>query len=366
MRRVLFASMCALLAAACASVEGQYRRAVESRNEDRIRSFIHSHPESPLIMDAAVVLDSVRFERAVADTGIASLQHFMQTYPTSRLAPNASMVLAQRVRDREIARLTAQMETDPQAQDVVSLADLHRARGDHALADSLYRRAIELDANSAGAHTGLALAYLERGMTVEADQEIEQAQLLAPNDSNVLLAAGEYYRLVGRPDLAVSSFQRVLNAAPDHIQAHIKLGLLYLDIGRNRSAVWEFLRVRELDSKNITALYYLAVAYADQGDAATALRHLDSYMNAPHGAEDADILAKAQVLYDRLKGEVKSGEGMEGGVVADPNNPTPSAAPAGQGKAPSKEPPSVHGKAPVGQGRTGPFGGRGGVSRKGG
>ncbi|MCU0610559.1 MAG: tetratricopeptide repeat protein [Candidatus Eisenbacteria bacterium] len=366
MRRALIAGIGALLAVGCASVEGQYRKAVESRNENRIRSFIHGHPESPLVMDAVVVLDTVRFERAAADTGTTSLQHFMQTYPTSRLAANASILLAERVRTRDIARLTAQVQSDPTAAALVALADLHRSGGGYVAADSLYRRATELEPDNASAHTGLALAYLERGMTTEADQEIEHAQRLAPSDGAVLLAAGEYYRLVGRPDLAISSFQKVLNGTPDNPQAHLKLGLLYLDIGRNRNAVWEFLRVRELDSKNISALYYLAVAYADQGDGVTALRYLETYMGAPHSAEDAEILAKAQVLYDRLKGEVRKGEGMEGGVVADPNNPTQGAQPAAQGRNPSREPSSSHGKAPVGSGIPGPFGGRGGVSRKGG
>lgn len=344
--------MVALLAVGCATVEGQYRRAVASRNESRIRRFIQSHPESPLVMDAAAVLDTVRFERAAEDTSVRALQHFMQTYPTSRLSAKASILLAERLRDGEIRRLTALVEDDPRPADMVALADLHRARGDHDTAERLYRQAVEGDPTHPGAHTGLALAYLERGMTAEADAEIEQAQRLAPNDINVQLAAGEYYRLVGRPDLAIASFQRVLNAAPENTDAHMKLGLVYLDIGQNRNAVWEFLRVRELDGKNVPSLYYLGVAYADQGDGVSALRHLETYLNAPHSAEDAEILAKAQILYERLKGEVRTGEGMAGGVVADPTNPTAAPAPSGgQAKQPAKQPPSSHGKIPVGQQR---------------
>ncbi len=361
MTRALCTSLCALLVVGCASVESQYRKAVQSRNEDRIRRFIHRHPESPLIRAAAAALDTVRFERAAADTGVASLQRFVQMYPTSALAPNASLLLAERLRDREIARLKAQTASDPEPAQMVRLADLLRLKGDLVVADSVYRVVIERDPNNAAAHTGLAVTYLDRGMIDAADLEIETAQRLAPDDPNVLLAAGEYYRLVGRPDLAISALQRVLNAQPDNVTARMRLGLIYLDIGKNKSAVWEFLKVRELDPKNVPALYYLGVAYADQGDGVTAMRHLENYLNSPHTAEDADLLAKARLLYDRLKSEARAGQGV-GGVIADPNNPA--ATPAPQGSPPPRRPPSAHGKQPTGLGPAG--GGRGGLIRKGG
>lgn len=357
MRRVLSLCVCAILAIGCASAEGRYRKAVRSRNEDRILKFMRGNPQAgALVMEAAAVLDTVRFERAAADTGTSKLQHFVQTYPTNPLAPNASLLLAERIRLREIARLTAQVESDPQPEPLVALGDLYRVNGDYAAADSIYRRAISLAPGSAGAHTGLARAYLDRGMIAEADSEIEIAQRLAPTDLNVLLAAGEYYRLVGRPDLAISAFQKILNGSPDNVDAHLKLGLVYLDIGRNRQAIWEFLRVRELDSRNSVSLYYLAAAYADQGDGITALRHLTTYMNAPHSAEDAEVLAKARVLYDRLKSEVRSGEGVGGEVIADPANPEAKPAPAQGQKPGARQPSSDHGKAPVGGRRPGAIG----------
>ncbi|MBN1426336.1 tetratricopeptide repeat protein [Candidatus Fermentibacteria bacterium] len=361
MRYLFLTGVCVALALGCASVEGRYRSAVRSRDENRILKFMRGNPQAgALVMQAASVLDTVRFERAAADTGIVSLQHFVQTYPTNPLAPNASLLLAERIRHRDIARLTAEVESDPQPEPLVALAGLHYDDGDFDAADSLYRRAIALAPDNASAHTGLARAYLDQGMVDEADSEIEIAQRLAPTDVNVLLAAGEYYRLVGRPDLAIASFQSVLNSSPDNADAHMELGLVYLDIGRNRNAVWEFLRVRELDGRNVVSLYYLAAAYADQGDGATALRHLSTYLNSPHSAEEAEVLANARVLYDRLKSEVRTGMGTGGEVFADPSNPEPKPAqPQTQKPGATKQPPAS-GRPPVGGGRVGAIGTVGG------
>lgn len=366
--RQSYVVVCAVVVAlGCASVERQYASAVRSRNEERIRRFIHRHPESPLVMSAAAVLDSVRFEKAARDTGVASLQRFLQQYPASRLAPAATVLLAQRMKEAEIRRLTQEVERDPQPSTILALADLHRERGDDEVAKDLYLRALSMDPSLATAHTGLAHLYLRAGMLDQADAEIEEAQRLAPMDVSVLLAAGEYYRLVGRPDLAMGAFQKVVNAAPQNLEAHMKLGMLYLDVGQNRSAIWEFLKVREIDPKHVPALYYLGVAYADQNDVATALRYLDQYLRSPHTHEEADLLDKAQALRDRLASEYRPGGSTAGGVIPDPSNPAQSQpAPAGQGREGAQRPPQVRppqDKRPVGF--EGPWGGRGG-GKKGG
>lgn len=312
----------------CASVEKQYQNAVESRDEGKIRKFIQSHPESPLIMDAAVVLDTVKYESAIADTGIANIEAFLRKYPTNPLAPQASQELARRLRDRELDALRAQIREDKTPDLLIELADIHVSREEYEAADSLYNEAIVIEPNLAPAHTGLAIVYLEQGMTGEADEEIDLALSLAPGNPRVQFAAGEYYRRIGRPDLAINAFQRVLNNDFDNVEAHLQLGIIYLDAGQNKNAVYEFRQVQTLDPTNVPSLYYLGVAYADQGDAATAMRYLDDYLRAPHSEDDIENLAKARTLIDQLK--ANRGEGFSGGgrVVADPNNPEPQKQPS--------------------------------------
>jgi Flp pilus assembly protein TadD len=311
------------LIAGCASVERQYRKATESRDEEKIRKFIHGHPESPLIMDAVAVLDTVRFENAVADSGPSSLERFLRAYPTSPLAPEASQILASRIRDQEMEQLRAQLIEEENPRTLVELADRHRDKGELETADSLYNRAIDTAPDLPGAHTGLGMVYLRMGRTEEADQQIDIARSLAPTNPGVLLASGEYYRTVGRPDLAINSFQTLLNQDPNDIHAHMNLGLLYLDVGQNRNAVWAFMRVQELDKDNVAVLYYFGVAYADQGDANSAVRYLEQYLRAPHTEEDAENLESAQALLEDLRSDVRYGQGRAGSVVADPKNPKP-------------------------------------------
>ncbi len=350
---ILFPVIVALVAG-CASVERQYRNVVESRDEERIRKFIRSHPESPLIMDAVVVLDTVRLENAIADSGTASLKHLLQAYPTSPLAPEASRILATRIRDEEMVMLRTELIEEERPDLLVELADRHRNKGEFDTADSLYNRALVLDPNVPAAHTGLAQIYLSQGKHQQADEEIDTARMLAPTNPAVLLAAGEYYRIIGRPDLAINSFQSLLNQEPDNIQAHLNLGLLYLDVGKNMLAIWSFMKVTELDRDNVAVLYHLGVAYADQGDGTTAVRYLDQYIRSPHTEEDSANLAKAQDLVERLRGDVKYGEGGAGSVVADPDNrktPPPSAAP--KPRNPGRQPGVVGGVNPYGRGAWG-------------
>jgi len=320
-------SVLVLMLFGCASVEKQYQNAVDSRNENKIRKFIQSHPESPLIMDAAVVLDTVKYESAIADTGTAALEEFLRKYPTNPLAPQASQELARRIRDRELEILRAQLREEKTPDLLIELADIHLNREEYEDADSLYNEAIIMEPNLASAHTGLAMVYLERGMTVEADEEIDLALDLSPANPRVQFAAGEYYKRIGRPDLAINAFQRVLNNDFDNVEAHLQLGIIYLDAGQNKNAVYEFRQVQTLDPTNVPSLYYLGVAYADQGDAVTAIRYLDDYLRAPHSEEDVENIDKARSLVEQLKagrGDTISGGGR---VVADPNNPQPQTQP---------------------------------------
>ncbi len=345
-----------VLAMGCASADRQYRKAVESRDENKIRKFIHGHPESPLIMDAVAVLDTVKYETAIADTGMASLQAFLNRYPTNPLAPQASQELARRMREEEMRQLRLRLGEAEEPDLLVALADKHSERGEYDAADSLYHEALLLEPNNSSAHTGLGLVYLERGQTTEADEEIDLALSLTPEDPRVQFAAGEYYRRIGRPDLAINAFQKVLNSDINNVEAHLRLGIIYLDAGRNKNAVWEFRRVCELDADNVPALYYLGVAYADQGDGSAALRYLERYLRAPHTAEDVDNIDKARILVEQLKGDGAGHvEGGAGAVIADPNNPKPQPKPAAK-------PPSGRGRRPVGIDRHGRI--LGGVSAR--
>ncbi len=71
---------------------------------------------------------------------------------------------------------------------------------------------------------GRACAYLNLGRLVEADEDIEQAQRLAPSDPQMLLIRGLIDQRLGRIDRAVEGLRRILSArAPQSAEAAVVL-----------------------------------------------------------------------------------------------------------------------------------------------
>ena len=82
-----------------------------------------------------------------------------------------------------IAAMSAQIKAEPaKAQHYRFRAELRRLSGDLKSARRDYRRMIELDANSAAAHNGLAEVELQAGRYLEARRAAQDARELAPQD----------------------------------------------------------------------------------------------------------------------------------------------------------------------------------------
>ena len=92
-------------------------------------------------------------------------------------------VKAMRKRDYQsaIAAMTAQIKEEPaRAEHYRFRAELQRLQGDFKAARRDYRRMIEIDADSAVAHNGLAEVELQAGRYEEARQAAQRARKLAP------------------------------------------------------------------------------------------------------------------------------------------------------------------------------------------
>ena len=96
------------------------------------------------------------------------------------------------------------------------------------LAEAAYRAALALDVSHLRATLGLAAALAVQQKFDEAVTAYEQAAKLAPNDPEPphLLARLQASR--GRFDLAQAALQRCLTIAPDYLPAHVDRGDLYL------------------------------------------------------------------------------------------------------------------------------------------
>ena len=131
------------------------------------------------------------------------------------------------------------------------------------------RRAIELNPNSADAHSTYAYYLARVGRTKEFALEIQRAEELDPL-SPLTYRTGEVGYLLGHQnDRAVEQAQKAIEVQPDYVFAHTWLGVIYAQMGRLPEAVAEAENgARLTDSPLIHA--FLGYTYAAAGKKAEA------------------------------------------------------------------------------------------------
>ncbi|HEY0715273.1 MAG TPA: tetratricopeptide repeat protein [Polyangia bacterium] len=145
-----------------------------------------------------------------------------------------------------------------------------------ALAETAFRRALELDAKSAEVWNNLGLVALLRGRDRDAFEafdkaaaldasftearfnkagvlldcgdyarafsELESAARSRPNDPDLLVALGVAARGAGKPEEARRAYENALAVAPGFPAAHFNLGILYMDFLPDKAKAREHLQ----------------------------------------------------------------------------------------------------------------------------
>ena len=86
-------------------------------------------------------------------------------------------------------------------------------------------------------------------------------------------------RLEARPESlpdAAEGYRRVLNVAPDWVEAHINLGVALYQMGMSEEARAAFLAAVKLDPANAISRYNLGCVLEEQGKFAEAIEHLSA------------------------------------------------------------------------------------------
>jgi len=130
---------------------------------------------------------------------------------------------------------------------------------------ALWSKTVQSSPNSLVAHGGLGMAYLERGMLNDAQQEFETAIQLYPKDAKSYYNLGLVYHEKGNLKKAVENFSRSVALNPGLVRAHYNLATLYAQQGAMDLAIRHYVKVTELDAEVIEAHYNLGLAYAMQG-----------------------------------------------------------------------------------------------------
>jgi tetratricopeptide (TPR) repeat protein len=156
--------------------------------------------------------------------------------------------------------------------DNIPLSDEHNSRGieladrgwlDEAIKE--FKKAIDLDPQSAHAHDNLATVYSEKKLYRQALQEYLTALSLEPDSATAHYNLACFLATHG-PDMAVSEYKEAIQLDPEYPDAHLNLGLTYSDQGKTEEARAELEAAVALDAKDPFPRHELAALLMDESD----------------------------------------------------------------------------------------------------
>ena len=167
-----------------------------------------------------------------------------------------------------------------------NLAEAHAVLGftimwydwDWNAAENQYKRALELNPNSADTHWGYAHLLSNTGRHAEALAEVKRALELDPLNSMINASQGLYLINAGQTDEALVSLQKAFEIDPDFWLAHTFASSAYIEKGMFAEAVEEAHRARELSGVSTLPASYAAYALAKWGKRAEARAALDELL----------------------------------------------------------------------------------------
>jgi DNA-binding winged helix-turn-helix (wHTH) protein/Tfp pilus assembly protein PilF len=257
----------------------------EKMTEDGLRQSV-AHFESAIAADP---------DYALAHAGLAD------TYIRSAFLSGGTLERAQKHAD-------CALRNDPQVADAhVSLAQLkHLCDGDLPAAEAAYRRALNLDNNSARAHQFFAAFLSSNGRANEARDQIQMALELSPLSLVINMeAAWQLYVACDYQGAAEQSW-RTLALEPRFAPAQHTLGLAYEQLGMLDEALVELQNARECSGGHPIMVASLSHAHATVGNhtqASQVLQELKLMAQARHVSQYWLAIVHAGLGHDELAAE---------------------------------------------------------------
>ncbi|MFQ5450144.1 MAG: glycosyltransferase [Nitrospinaceae bacterium] len=141
---------------------------------------------------------------------------------------------------------------------VVLEANCHMHSREPGQAEDLYREAVRMDENHAGARLGLGLLELQRGNLAAAVRDLESALRIQPENEKVQCGLGMAYRQAKRFKEAQDCFTRVLDRNMENLSAMTNLLELAYESGEFAESERVLRRYLKLHPANLNMLFGLA------------------------------------------------------------------------------------------------------------
>jgi serine/threonine-protein kinase len=154
-----------------------------------------------------------------------------------------------------------------------TLAEAHAALGfailfydwDWKTAENQYKRALELNPNSADTHVSYAGLFSIMGRYAEGVAEIRRARELDPLNLRTNALEGQFLILAGQTDEGLARLQKTLELEPNFWLAHMFASSAYLRKGMYAEAIAEATRARDRSGGNAEAIATIGYALAMSG-----------------------------------------------------------------------------------------------------
>ncbi len=164
-----------------------------------------------------------------------------------------------------------------------AMGDIHRNRGDYALARVSYEKACQTNPYSFKPQYNLGVVYQSLAAAASKAEEIAEyfrqaanvylrAAALAPDDFDSHLNLSACYYCLGKYDLAEKYCKAAIALDPRRAEAYSNLGIIYDSQGQDYQAIKAYRDSLELDVHQPKLLMNLGVTYVKQGRLKPALQ----------------------------------------------------------------------------------------------
>jgi tetratricopeptide (TPR) repeat protein len=228
---------------------------------------------NPRATDAKIALARLHLSAGRADASIGLAQEAAATQPqniAARLALVRALLAKRDLQkaDVELAALAKQSPDQPAVETLQGV--LKGMRKDNGGARRHFERALQLDASSLEALSGLVLLDINAGSMAVARARVDARVARGERDTAALMLAARTYAATGDPERAEVLLRRVIEVDPTLLDAYGALAQLYVTQKRLDEALVEFEALAKRQPRPVAALTFAGIILQGQGRTAEA------------------------------------------------------------------------------------------------